>query len=225
MSKERMGYDEALKVTLESISPLASELVDLTACSDRIVSENLYSKVCSPSVDSSMKDGYAVKSDEIQSATPQSQVCLKVIDMATAGRPARSAVIRGTAVRILTGAQIPEGANAVLSEEFTKRKDEILWIFNNAQPGRNILPKGADVETGELIVAKGSCLSPARIGILAAGGYSALPVYRRPKLAIFATGDELVVPGDPLPEGKLYASIIDHRCERCPVILPLKHSL
>jgi molybdopterin molybdotransferase len=210
MNKKQMtGYEEALKVTLETISPLGSDRVDLAECSDRIVSENLYSQVDSPSIDASMKDGYAVRSDEIDLATPQNSVRLKVIGVAAAGGSTHKEVTSGTAIRILTGAKVPDGANAVLAEEFTTRREDILKVFNNAEPGRNIMLKGTDVAAGELIAAKGSRVSPGMIGILAAGGYGMLPVYHQPRVAILATGDELVIPGQPLPDGKLYASNIE----------------
>ncbi|MBU0969586.1 MAG: molybdopterin molybdotransferase MoeA [Proteobacteria bacterium] len=208
MAREQlMGYEQALHLTLETISPLGGgQVVHLAEGLGRVVLEDLCSRVDSPSIDASMKDGYAVQSDEIKGATPQTQVTLKIIGTAAAGDPTREALTPGTAVRILTGAKIPKGANAVLAEEFTTRKDDILTVFNTAEPGRNILPRGADVHTGELIVSKGSCLSPGMIGIIAAAGYGKIQVYPRPRVAILATGDELIVPGHPLPDGKLYAS-------------------
>jgi molybdopterin molybdotransferase len=209
MTKEQMGYKEALNTVLATISSLDSEQVGLAEGQARVVSEDLYSRVDSPSADSSMKDGYAVWSDDIRNATPQNRVRMDVIDMAAAGNPARRTVTSGTAIRILTGAAIPGGTNAVLSEEFADRRGDVLSVFNDAGPGRNILPKGADVAVGELIAARGSCLSPGRIGLLAAGGHSTLSVYRRPRLAILATGDELVAPGQSLPDGKLYASNLE----------------
>jgi molybdopterin molybdotransferase len=208
MNKEQMmGYEQALHLTLETISPLSgSRVVDLPDCLGRVVFEDLYSQVDSPSIDASMKDGYAVLSDEIDPATPQNQVELKVIGTAAAGSPTHKVIIPGTAVRILTGAKIPDGATAVLAEEFATQKGDMLKVFNTAKPGRNILPKGADVKTGELIAARGSRLTPGMMGLLVAAGYGRLPVYRRPRVAILATGDELVIPGQPLPDGKLYAS-------------------
>jgi molybdopterin molybdotransferase len=209
MGKVQMGYAEALNVTLESISPLGCDSVALSECPNRIVAEDLYSQVCSPSTDSSMKDGYAVRSVDIESATPQNRTQLTVIGSAAAGLPAAMALTGNDAIRILTGAGIPEGADAVLAEEFAIPDGKRITVFNHAEPGRNILPKGADVATGELIAVQGSCLSPGMIGLLAAAGYDRLPVFRQPRLAILATGDELVAPGQPLPRGKLYASNLE----------------
>ena len=209
MAKEEMGYQEALQATLDAIGPLTSEVVPLAESSERIVSEDLYSKVCSPSTDSSMKDGYAIRSDDIAAATPENKVTLEIIDMAAAGIPAKKAVAAGTAIRIQTGAKIPKGASAVLAEEFATRSGDTLTVFGNAHTGRNIMPKGADVTDGELVANQGSRLSPGMIGLLAAAGYSNVSVYRQPSLVILATGDELVLPGQPLADGKLYASNLE----------------
>jgi len=210
MTKElRIGYDKALKLILETISPLPGTRIELAECSGRITSENLYSLVNSPSVDSSMKDGYAVMLDETHQATPQNPVELKIIGTAAAGVPANETITPGTTIRILTGAKIPKGANAVLAEEFSHRRGDVLTIFNTAEPGRNILPKGTDIKIGDLIATRGSCLSPGMIGLLAAAGHGELPVYHRPRVAILATGDELVIPGQKLAHGKLYASNLE----------------
>lgn len=211
MNKEQMmGYDQALKLTLETISPLSDRhVVDLAECLGRVLFEDLSSKVDSPSIDASMKDGYAVLSDEIIHATPENPLQLKVIGTAAPGNPVRHQVVPGTAVRILTGAKIPDGATAVLAQEFAACNGENLRVFNTAEPGRNILSRGADTRTGQLIAPKGSRLTPGMMGILVAAGYGRLPVHRRPRVAILATGDELVIPGQPLPEGKLYASNLE----------------
>jgi len=209
MKNVQTGYAEALKVTLETITLLGSESLPLAECSGRILAKELYSHVCSPSTDASLKDGYAVRSNDIEKASPRNKIPLTLIGTAAAGLPAKSALSGGDAIRILTGARIPEGADAVLSEEFAVPEGDRIFVFNTAEPGRNILPKGADIATGELIGSRGSRLSPGMIGIFAAAGYDMLPVFRQPKLAIIATGDELVAPGQPLPAGKLYASNLE----------------
>jgi molybdopterin molybdotransferase len=206
MKKKLIGFDEALKITLDNISAIESETVSLADCSDRVVTEDLLALVNSPSVNASLKEGYAVRSEEIAHATPEKPVHLKLIDVSSAGNPCDGIVTKGTAVRVLTGAKVPEGATAVVAEEFTASDDNGVTVKNDAKPGRNILPKGSDVAVDDLICSKGDRLVPGMIGILAAAGHHIIPVYRRVKVAIIATGDEVVVPGKPLPEGKLYAS-------------------
>ncbi len=206
MKNGLIGYPEAIATTLEAIKPLETAIIPLFDGVDGVVAEDLHAKVNSPSVDASMKDGYAVRSGEIENATLEHPVALKIIGTAAAGVKCNRAVRPGTAVRILTGAKIPQGANAVVAEEFTEAEAKRVRVTNTAEPGRNILAAGSDVALDELMCAKGDRLVPGMVGILAAAGYGDIPVYARPSVAIIATGDEVVVPGRPLAEGKLYAS-------------------
>ena len=118
----------------------------------------------------------------------------------------------GQAVRVTTGAPLPEGADAVLSEEFCHQVSDSIVAFNTAEAGRNILPRGRDIRQGEAVGEKGMPLTPARIGLLAAAGISSAEVYRNPRVAVIATGDEVVKPGRELREGQLYASNMVEIC-------------
>jgi molybdopterin molybdotransferase len=109
-------------------------------------------------------------------------------------------------VRILTGGKVPCGADGVVAEEFVRIEGDTVIVTNHAEAGRNVFPRGGDVTAGECLVERGTRLSPGRIGILAAAGHSRVSVFRRPRVAMIATGDEVVMPGRPLPEGKLHAS-------------------
>lgn len=201
-----ISYREALKITLGSISSIGSEMASLVNCSDRILAKDLKALVNSPSVNASLKDGYAVRSEEIEHASPEDPVRLKLVGVSPAGGRCDSIITKGTAVEVLTGGKVPEGATAVVAVEFTRKNGDYVTVFADAGPGRNILPKGSDVAKNELICARGNRLVPGMIGILAAAGHHQIPVYRKVKVAIIATGDEVVIPGKPLPEGKLYAS-------------------
>ena len=202
-----VGLDEALKLTLERINPiLETESATLLDSVDRVVSEDLYALVDSPSVDASLKDGYAVSAQGVEKATPEHPVRLRVAGCMVAGGQQDFHVTPITTVRVLTGAKIPQGANAVVSEEFVKTVGDSVLVNNNAEPGRNILAKGDDVALGQRLVRRGCCLTPGLVGLLAAAGYGCASVVRNPRVAIVATGDEVVEPGRPLPEGKLYAS-------------------
>jgi molybdopterin molybdotransferase len=206
MRNELIGYQEALKLTLEHITPLAVEEISLVESTDYVLANDVYSLVDSPSIDASLKDGFAVRSSEIAAATPANPVRLKVTARAAAGLPSQVVVKPGTAVQILTGAQVPQGADAVVSEEFTHLAGDHVIIKNHAGPGRNILPKGSDVAQNQITIPAGNTLTPGKVGILAAAGYDTIPVVRKPKIAIIATGDEVLAPGQPLTEGKLFAS-------------------
>jgi molybdopterin molybdotransferase len=202
-----LGLDEALALTLERLKPLGMEEVPLLEAIDRIVARDLYAKVDSPSVNASLKDGYAVRSQDVASAK-QSPVKLPISGIAAAGCRQDLHLKAGSAIRILTGAKIPTGADAVLSEEYVQAEGDFILAQNVAEPGRNIMAKGSDVTKGSCIVNPGRRLTPGMVGLLAAAGHSRIPVYQLPHVAIVATGDEVVAPGQPLPEGKLYASNI-----------------
>ncbi len=203
-----IGLEEALSLTLTRIRPLETETVELMDSVDRVVAQDLHAKVDSPSVDASLKDGYAVLSREVSAATFEHPVRLKQIGCVAAGGRNDLRVEPGTTIQVLTGAKIPPGADAVVSEEFTRADGEDILIKIFAEPGRNILPRGSDVGLGKRIVRRGQRLNPGMVGMLAASGHHRIPVVRNPRVAVIATGDEVVAPGQPLPEGKLYASNI-----------------
>lgn len=203
-----LGLEGALKQTLDRLAPLPAEQVALMEAVDRVGVEALYARVDSPSVDASLKDGYAVVSADLANATAEEPARLRLAGHAAAGGQGNIQVESGATVRVLTGARIPPGADAVLSEEFARAEGETVLCYNTAEPGRNILPRGSDVSTAQPIVQEGQRLTPGMVGLLAAGGHSHIPVVRQPRVAIVATGDEVVAPGQPLPEGKLYASNI-----------------
>ncbi|GAB6909231.1 MoeA domain protein domain I and II [Desulfosarcina cetonica] len=201
-----IGFDEALALTLEHIHALPPESTELLDSFGRALAEDIFAKVDSPSIDASLKDGYAVISEEVAHASAGHPVALKLAGSIGAGDPVMTRVTPGFTVRVLTGARIPPDANAVLSEEFTECDGSMVIASNNAEPGRNILPKGSDVANGQLMAKKGSLVVPGVAGLMAAAGYSQLNVVRSPTVALISTGSEVVAPGKPLPEGKLYAS-------------------
>ena len=201
-----IGFEEALSLTLANIEPLAAEAVDLLDATGRVLASDVEAGVDSPSVDASLKDGYAVHSTDVEAATSASPRTLAVIGEATAGHPSDAAVRPGAAIRITSGAPIPEGADAVVANEFCREEGGQVLVSLHAGPGRNILPRGSDIEAGRAVLSRGEELEPARLGLLAAAGAGSVEVVRRPKVSIVATGDEIVAPGAPLEPGKLFAS-------------------
>jgi molybdopterin molybdotransferase len=129
-----------------------------------------------------------------------------VTGMSAAGDNSSDSVKPGFAIKVMTGARLPQGADAVIAIEFTWEQAKQVLCFRNAEPGRNVLSRGTDVETGELVVSRGEMLTPALTGLLAAGGVHQIPVFPKPRVAIVATGDEVVAPGYPLKSGQVYAS-------------------
>jgi molybdopterin molybdotransferase len=203
-----LGLNEALHLTLDGIKPLPAENVALVDTVDRVAASNLYALVDSPSIDVSRKDGYAVLSHEVADATAQNPVRLRLLGSMAAGSETDIEIKPGTTVRVLTGARIPTGADAVVAEEFVKYGDNNVLVETFAEPGRNILPRGSDVAYRKCILRSGQQISPGMAGLLAAAGHSTVPVFGSPVVGIIGTGDEIVESGKPLAEGKLYASNI-----------------
>jgi len=206
MYDDLMGYAQALRLTLESISALPAETLPVWQLSGRVAAEDLCALVDAPSADVSLKDGYAVRSDDVAQASATSPVRLRVIGAAQAGSRFAGEVATGTAVRVLSGACVPYGAEAVVSGEFASDDGGWVTVTADAAPGRNILRRGTDVMRGQLVAVAGTRLRPAQVGLLAAAGYGRAPVVRRPRIAIIATGDEVIAPGKALGTGQLYAS-------------------
>ncbi|MBT8368602.1 MAG: molybdopterin molybdotransferase MoeA, partial [Deltaproteobacteria bacterium] len=178
----------------------------LAQLTGRIVAEDVDSRVDSPSTTSSRKDGYAVMSSDLAVVSEEKPLELKIVGQLAAGDHANLQIASGQAVRVTTGAPLPEGADAVLSEEFCDSSADTITARRIAEEGRNVLRQGTDIRQGEQVAAKGEKLSPALIGLLASAGLDRVPVYRLPTVAVIASGNEVVAPGEPLSDGKLYAS-------------------
>jgi molybdopterin molybdotransferase len=201
-----IGFKDALDLTLSNVSVGKTEFLPLNRLTGKILAEDVVARVDCPSVSSSRKDGYAVVSSDVSEASRRASVTLKVVGSLVAGSCRDLKIKRGQAIRITTGAPLPDGADAVLSEEFCRPEDNAIIAYNTAEAGRNIHVKGGDICRGETVAEKGGKLTPARIGLLAAAGLEGALVYKSPKVSVIATGDEVVLPGDPLRKGQLYAS-------------------
>jgi molybdopterin molybdotransferase len=201
-----IGFEEALELTLRHVAPGEEEELPLLAAVGHVLTSDLTAIVDSPSISTSRKDGFAVVPEDLSAATHANPIGLKLAGSCSAGdlRPVR--MNRGEAVRVTTGALIPAGAQAVISEEFCRVENSTVFCFTTAEPDRNILHRGADVRSQDRVAARGDRLSPARLGLIAAAGHGAVRAHRLPRAAVIATGDEVVPPGLPLPPGKLYAS-------------------
>ncbi len=207
-----ISFNKAIKLTKASIPLMGVEKKSLNQLTGRILSANLISQVNSPSVNASLKDGYAVISRDIEGAHQGNPVPLTVSGNSFAGNMTDYKVTRGYALRVTTGAPVPKGATAIIAEEFCRRDGDALICMNNAPPGKNILKIGADIKQKGIVARKGEPLTPALVGLIASAGIAEADVYKRPRIAVIATGDEVVAPGRPLPKGKLYASNIVEIC-------------
>jgi molybdopterin molybdotransferase len=202
-----VGYREALNLVCSNVRPVGIEEVPLNLCVGRVVAEDLAALISYPSSDVSLKDGFAVRSGDVATASRQRPVCLRVTGAAFAGSILDGEVTPGIAIKVCSGAPIPQGADAVVSAEFCEEvSPQEVCIRADAERGRNVLRAGGEVKAGATIVRKGEVLLPGSLGLAAAAGVSLVSVYRRPGVAVIGVGDEVVAPGESLHPGQLYAS-------------------
>jgi molybdopterin molybdotransferase len=202
-----VGYREAFDLINNNVKTVGMEELPLAAGAGRVAAQDIIAVESYPSADVSLKDGYAVKSGDIEQASVSNPVRLKVTGSVFAGPKFEGKVTKGCAVKICSGGRIPPGAEAVVSIEFTEElsNDEIL-VKADAAKGRNIMNAGREVNAGRIIVKQGEKLLPGYLGLAAAAGVHKVAVYRRTKLDIIGVGDEVVAPGEQLNPGQLYAS-------------------
>src|ERR1700736_6732022 len=186
-----MPVTEALAAVLAGAEPLPEEMVALDAAHHRVLARDVAALRTQPPQAMSAMDGYAVRSADSSAVAAR----LKVIGEVAAGRPFERTVGKGEAVRIFTGGVIPEGADAVVIQEDTVVEDGGITITEIAVAGRHIRPAGVDFRKGDVLLAKGKRLSDRDLSLAAGMNYPELAVRRRPKVALLATGDELLMPG------------------------------
>ncbi len=195
--------EEAQKVILGNIRSSGSEEITILESMGRTISKDYCSKDDIPPFDNSAMDGYAVSSSEVAGANRQKPVILDVIEDLPAGRVAKREIKKGQGIRIMTGAPIPCGADAVIMVEKTQADGGKVKIFESAKAGENIRCAGEDIKRGELVLRKGKIIGPAEIGILASLGVKSVEVAKSPGVGILATGDELVEIEEDLTAGKI----------------------
>lgn len=200
--KSFITLEEALEILNNNIKSLEVEEVDLIKGIGRVNAESIYSKIDNPPFNKSAMDGYAV----IASDTLTENAELKIIDEVFAGEVTSKEVVLGTAIKIMTGASIPKGANAVIKQEDVVIKDGTIKINKILKIHENICFKGEDIEKGSLLVSKNKILDYADIGIMASAGITKIKVYKKPRIAFFSSGDEVLDIGKKLDAGKIYNS-------------------
>jgi molybdopterin molybdotransferase len=197
-----MPVEDALAAILSGAEPLSEELVGLNSAHHRILARDLAALRTQPPQAMSAMDGYAVRSADAR----QPGARLKVTGEVAAGRPFERAVSAGEAIRIFTGGVIPDGADAVIIQEDTVAEGTEITITEAAIPGRHIRVAGVDFRAGDVLLTAGTRLSDRHLALAAAMNHARLPVHRRPKVALLATGDELVMPGGTPGPGQIVYS-------------------
>jgi molybdopterin molybdotransferase len=206
-----ISVEEALDKILGNVAVLDEEEVPILDSLGQVLAEDISSSISVPPLDNAAMDGYAVRSGDTLGASESAPRFLHVIDTVAAGAISGFRVEPGTAIRIMTGAPVPEGADSVVRFEDT---DETLrpapsseiGVLKEMEPGLNIRRAGEDIAKGGVVLKRGAVIRPSEVGVLASLGQSKVRVIRRPIVAILATGDELVAVGEVLPAGKIYNS-------------------
>ncbi len=202
MNKGLLSVDEALEVLLAGARPVTEvEEVSTLEATGRVLARAQASAMDVPPMDNSAMDGYAVRTADVK--TPDTK--LKVAQRIMAGSVGQ-ALAPGTAARIFTGAPIPPGADAIVMQEFCAADGEAVTIQKVPQKDAWIRRRASDIAKGAQVLAAGIRLRPQDTGLAASVGIRTLPLYRRVRMGLFFTGDELVMPGDPLPPGRIYNS-------------------
>jgi molybdopterin molybdotransferase len=196
------SVDEHLATVLGLVGNTPVERIPLAECLGLAIAEDLRSPIALPPFDNSAMDGYAVRARDVRDAPVE----LPVTDDIPAGRTELTELAPGTAQRIMTGAPVPPGADAVVQVELTDGGTERVLVNGEVAPGAHIRRAGEDVEVGAVVLRAGAELGPAQLGLAAAVGAAELPVRRRPRVLVLSTGSELVAPGNPLLPGQIYES-------------------
>jgi molybdopterin molybdotransferase len=211
-----ISVEQALDKILSYVDVLEEEQTPILNSLGQVLSEDIYSSINVPPLDNAAMDGYAVQSTDTLDASTESPRILRIIDTVIAGSISEREVTSGTAIRIMTGAPIPKGADCVVRFEDTdeaQRKSPSapsmlreIAILCKAKPSLNIRRAGEDITRDSLVLKKGTVIRPAEVGVMASLGRNKVTVTRRPLVAILATGNELVDINQSLPEGKIYNS-------------------
>ncbi|HDV7622970.1 TPA: molybdopterin molybdotransferase MoeA [Escherichia coli] len=195
-----MSLDTALNEMLSRVTPLtAQETLPLVQCFGRILASDVVSPLDVPGFDNSAMDGYAVRLADIASGQP-----LPVAGKSFTGQPYHGEWPAGTCIRIMTGAPVPEGCEAVVMQEQTEQTDNGVRFTAEARSGQNIRRRGEDISAGAVVFPAGTRLTTAELPVIASLGIAEVPVIRKVRVALFSTGDELQLPGQPLGDGQIY---------------------
>ncbi|OPY60702.1 MAG: Molybdopterin molybdenumtransferase [Syntrophorhabdus sp. PtaU1.Bin002] len=198
-----VSIEEAQKIILNSVTPLGCESVSIMEASNRVLYEDIVSDIMVPPADDSAMDGYAIIADDTRGASKNNPVGLQVIGEVQAGSIIGKKVSKGTAIRIMTGAAIPHGADSVIQFEDTEEKAGYVKIFREITKYENYRFAGENIKKGDNVLRKGDRLTSADVGILASLNHKTIKVYRQPTVSIISTGNELADIGEEIQVGQI----------------------
>ena len=204
---EGISVEQAMEQILQ-YTPVINETeeVELNKAGGRILAQDMVAEFNNPPFDRSPVDGYACKAEDLAGASSEHPVKLKVMEEIDAGQYSERVVESGQAVRIMTGAAIPKGCDCCIFQEDTDYGEETVKIYREVKQWDNYCFAGEDFKKGTTLLKKGTHIGYVEAAVLAGMGAAKVPVYRRPKVVLLTTGDEVVEPGNPLPAGKIYNS-------------------
>lgn len=204
--KKFIALEEALEILNKNTKTLKSEVVSIKDSLKRVLYGDVKSKINNPPFNKSVFDGYAFKSEDSKGTSKENPIELKIVDEIFAGMWPEIEIKHGEAIRIMTGAPIPVGADCVLKQEETERHGDLVKIFKEMKSYENISFMGEDIKIGETLIKKGKRLDYADLGIMASSGISEVLVYKKPRVSIISTGDEVCDINSTLKPGKIYDS-------------------
>ena len=204
--KKFIALEEALEILNKNTKALKSEVVSIKDSLKRVLYGDVKSMINNPPFNKSVFDGYAFKSEDSKGTSKENPIDLKIVDEIFAGMWPEIEIKSGEAIRIMTGAPIPVGADCVLKQEETERHGDLVKIFKEMKANENISFMGEDIKIGETLIKKGKRLDYADLGIMASSGISEVTVYKKPRVSIISTGDEVCDINSTLKPGKIYDS-------------------
>ncbi len=201
LARPVLSVEEARARVLAGLAPTGPEIVALTEAAGRILAAPVAARVDQPAHDVSAMDGWAVRARDAATGA-----ALRMIAAAPAGHPTDEVVGTGETIRVFTGSVIPAGADTVLIQENATQSGDSVRVDEAAVPGRHIRARGGDFSRGDTVLEPGLRLGARAVGLAASAGHPWLTVRRRPRIALLATGDEIVLPGEPIPPGGIASS-------------------
>ena len=203
---EKCDYREARDLMISHVAPVGIEKVPLSSCAGRVLAREAAAQEDIPPFDRSPYDGYAFRAEDVKTASAESPVTLKIVDYIAAGDVPHRPVTAGTAAHLMTGAPIPEGADAVLPFERTRFTDEEVTIDTAVKPGSNVIYAGEDVKRGTVLCGPGALIDAGLAGTLAGQGIFAPCVYKKPLVGVISTGSEILEEDEAPVPGRIYNS-------------------